>query len=154
MPNLSCENEFYLHENEKWFPYQRLSTYPSFETEARGNSKMAYSFSWGMFFGAQFRCNEKNLIPSQNGLFLVGSHLVFFKKDLFNFTLVHLKTKHFLPQHCFSFLSAEILARACLLLWVQTILLVWILLLKKNNHYSLANLLLISQRRKARTAEV
>ena len=22
--NLSCENEFYLHENEKSFPYQRL----------------------------------------------------------------------------------------------------------------------------------
>ena len=31
----------YLHENEKWFPYQRLSTYPRFETEARGNSEMA-----------------------------------------------------------------------------------------------------------------
>ena len=43
MHNLSCENEFYLHENEKWFPYQRLSTYPRFETKARGNSEMAYS---------------------------------------------------------------------------------------------------------------
>ena len=40
--SLSCENEFYLHENEKSFPYQRLSTYPRFETEARGNSEMAY----------------------------------------------------------------------------------------------------------------
>ena len=40
--NLSCENEFYLHENEKWFPYQTLSTYPRFETEARENSEMAY----------------------------------------------------------------------------------------------------------------
>ena len=39
MHNLSCENEFYLHENEKWFPYQRLSTYPRFETETRGNSR-------------------------------------------------------------------------------------------------------------------
>ena len=39
---LSCENEFYLHENEKWFPYQRQSSYLSFETEARGNSEMAY----------------------------------------------------------------------------------------------------------------
>ena len=29
----------YLHENEKWFPYQRLSTYPPFETEARGTRK-------------------------------------------------------------------------------------------------------------------
>ena len=36
MHNLSCENEFYLRENEKWFPYQRLSTYPCFETEAPG----------------------------------------------------------------------------------------------------------------------
>ena len=38
MHNLSCENEFYLHENEKSFSYQRLSTY----TEARGNSEIAY----------------------------------------------------------------------------------------------------------------
>ena len=42
MHNLSCENEFYLHENEKSFPYQRLSTYLRFETEARENSEMAY----------------------------------------------------------------------------------------------------------------
>jgi len=42
MHNLSFENEFYLHENEKWLPYQRLSTYPRFETETRGNSEMAY----------------------------------------------------------------------------------------------------------------
>ena len=45
-PLLSSKNphfEFYLHENEKRFPYQRLSTYLRFETEARGNSKMAYS---------------------------------------------------------------------------------------------------------------
>ena len=41
MHNLSCENEFYLHENEKSFPDQRLST--RFDTEARGNSEMAYS---------------------------------------------------------------------------------------------------------------
>ena len=31
-----------LRENEKWFPYKRLSTYPLFETEARGNSELAY----------------------------------------------------------------------------------------------------------------
>ena len=37
------DNEFYLHENEKWFPYQRLSTYPRFETEAWWNSEMSYS---------------------------------------------------------------------------------------------------------------
>ena len=34
--NLSCENEFFWHENEKSFPCQRLSTYPRFNTEARG----------------------------------------------------------------------------------------------------------------------
>ena len=28
----------------KWFPYQRLSTYPRFETEARGNLEMANLF--------------------------------------------------------------------------------------------------------------
>ena len=36
------ENEFYLRGNEKWFPYQRLNTCPRFETEARGNSEIAY----------------------------------------------------------------------------------------------------------------
>ena len=39
MHNLSCKNEFYLHENEKSFPYQRLSTYPRFEAEAGGTRK-------------------------------------------------------------------------------------------------------------------
>ena len=39
MHNLSRENEFYLHENEKSFPYQRLNTYPRFETEAGGTRK-------------------------------------------------------------------------------------------------------------------
>ena len=42
MHNLSCANEFYLHENEKSFPHYRLSTQPSFDTEARANSEMAY----------------------------------------------------------------------------------------------------------------
>ena len=40
--NLSCENEFYLHENEKLFSYQMLSTSPRFDTEALRNSEMAY----------------------------------------------------------------------------------------------------------------
>ena len=44
MHNLSCESEFYLHENDKSFSNQRLSTYPRFDTEARGNSEMAYYF--------------------------------------------------------------------------------------------------------------
>ena len=39
MHNLSCENEFYLHENEKWFPYQRLTTYPRFEQRSGGTRK-------------------------------------------------------------------------------------------------------------------
>ena len=39
MHNLSCENEFYWHENENSFAYQRLSTYPRFETEAGGTQK-------------------------------------------------------------------------------------------------------------------
>ena len=41
MHNLSCENEFYLHENKQSFPYQRLSTYPSFDAEARRKAEMA-----------------------------------------------------------------------------------------------------------------
>ena len=43
MHNLSCENEFYLHENEKSISYQRLSTLLHFDTEAQGNKEMAYS---------------------------------------------------------------------------------------------------------------
>ena len=42
MHNLSCGNEFYLRENDKSFPHPRLSTSPRFDTEARGNSEMAY----------------------------------------------------------------------------------------------------------------
>ena len=42
MRNLSCENEFYLDENEKSFPYQRLTTQLCFDTGDLGNSKMAY----------------------------------------------------------------------------------------------------------------
>ena len=36
----------YVHKNEKSFPYERLSTYARFETEAQGNSEMA---SWREF---------------------------------------------------------------------------------------------------------
>ena len=42
MHNLSCGNEFYLRENDKSFPYPRQSTSLRFDTEARGNSEMAY----------------------------------------------------------------------------------------------------------------
>ena len=44
MHNLSCAKEFYLHENEKWFPHQRLSAYPRFETEARETRKWPINF--------------------------------------------------------------------------------------------------------------
>ena len=35
----TCENEFYLHENEIWFPYQRLSTYPRLKQRPGGTRK-------------------------------------------------------------------------------------------------------------------
>ena len=47
MHNLSCENEFYFHENEKGFPCQSLINYPRFETEARRNSQIGYFSSRG-----------------------------------------------------------------------------------------------------------
>ena len=59
MHNLSCENEFYLHENEKWFPYQRLSTYPRFETEARKNLEMAYFAYFALCKGIQISESRK-----------------------------------------------------------------------------------------------
>ena len=46
--NLSCENEFYLHENEKLFPYwkaKHLTLFGfCFDREARGNSEKARPF--------------------------------------------------------------------------------------------------------------
>ena len=68
MHNLSCENEFYFHENEKWFPYQMLSTYPCFETEAWGNSEMAYYFvlrtlfKWPKFISYEEILSHYNLL--------------------------------------------------------------------------------------------
>ena len=32
--NLSCENEFYLHDNKKSFTQERVCTWPRFKTEA------------------------------------------------------------------------------------------------------------------------
>ena len=41
--NLSCENEFYLHVNEKSFPYQRLCTEPHlFWYRGLGNLEIVY----------------------------------------------------------------------------------------------------------------
>ena len=42
MQNLSCENEFYLHDNKNSFSQERLCTWPRFKTEACGISEMAY----------------------------------------------------------------------------------------------------------------
>ena len=39
MHELSCENEFYLLENKKSFPYQRLSTYSRFDQRLSGTPK-------------------------------------------------------------------------------------------------------------------
>ena len=41
--NLSCENEFYLH-NKKSFSQERFCTWPRFKTEACGISEMAFYF--------------------------------------------------------------------------------------------------------------
>ena len=51
---------FFLDENEKWFPYQRLSTYPRFETEAHGNLEMAYS---GFYQTAHLHLSYPNISP-------------------------------------------------------------------------------------------
>ena len=45
MQNLSCENEFYLHDNKKSFSQERFCTWPRFKTEACGISEMAYSIT-------------------------------------------------------------------------------------------------------------
>ena len=41
--NLSCENEFYLQENNNSFSYQRLRTLPRFKTDTEGRKDMACS---------------------------------------------------------------------------------------------------------------
>ena len=42
MQNLSCEKDFYFHDNRKSFLYQWLCTLPRFEREAWGNLEMAH----------------------------------------------------------------------------------------------------------------
>ena len=60
----SFENEFYLHENVESFPYQRLSTWPHFDTEARGNSKMAY---WHLLLSFQVKQRVVTLLNQHGG---------------------------------------------------------------------------------------
>ena len=75
MHNLSRENEFYLHENEKWFPYQRLSTYPRFETEARGNSDMAYCVPSNSGVARKVRREDKNEKKKKHNHIMPWSYL-------------------------------------------------------------------------------
>ena len=53
MQNLSCENEFYLHDYKKSFTQETFCTCPRFTTEAFGISEMAYSVS---------HVSDKNLV--------------------------------------------------------------------------------------------
>ena len=46
MHNHSYENEFNLHVNEISFSYEKMGTKTRFEEEAKGNSEMAYLFSF------------------------------------------------------------------------------------------------------------
>ena len=50
MQNISCGNEFYLHENRKSFSYQWLQTYPCFETEGWGQY-ICYSIKVALAIG-------------------------------------------------------------------------------------------------------
>ena len=42
MPNLSYENKFYLHVNEKSFSHERVCTKTCLEKEVQDNSEMGY----------------------------------------------------------------------------------------------------------------
>ena len=81
MHNLSCENEFYLYENEKWFSHQRLSTYSRFETEAPGNSEMA---SYGHKIPKRFTQADK----SNNKAHTVMIKLVMYRNICLAFNLI------------------------------------------------------------------
>ena len=48
MHNLSCENEFYLHDDKKSFSQERFCTWPRFKTEACGISEMAYCLAFDL----------------------------------------------------------------------------------------------------------
>ena len=72
MHNLSCENEFYLHENEKWFPYQRLTTYPRFEQRSGGTRK--WPITAGLVLPATF--------ISRGGMFSVINISMSFQFDV------------------------------------------------------------------------
>lgn len=59
MHNVSCENKFYLNENETSFPYERLSTLkPRFDAEARGTQKWSIEdkFATGNWVELAFAC--------------------------------------------------------------------------------------------------
>ena len=62
MQNLSCENEFYLHDTKRLFPYQQLGTQPHFETEACGKPEMAYLFDIFSHFTGAFYVWVKGII--------------------------------------------------------------------------------------------
>ena len=95
-PFLKWEWNLFLHENEKWFPYQRLSTYPRFETEAPRNSEMAYSYSFlDNRVGCSHRSVRRNYIISFN-LF-----------RYFKLSLIFSKIAIYLFIHCLSLLSKD-----------------------------------------------
>ena len=71
MQNLSCENEFYLHDNKKSFTQERFCTWPRFKTEASGISEMAYYTT----NRAISRCN-KNFVLTINILLVGFLHFV------------------------------------------------------------------------------
>ena len=66
MHNFSGENEFYVHQNKKSFPYQRLSTSPFFDTEAQGNLEMAHKKAVFTSLGGMLANQQSNgpLFPS------------------------------------------------------------------------------------------
>ena len=87
MHNLSCENEFYLHENEKPFPCQRLSTKPRFDTEARGNSELAYRFGRLQLPSNKVRCKQ-NCDNHGPVVLAVGNYNIFKMAIIFDLILI------------------------------------------------------------------
>ena len=97
---LSCENEFYLHENEKRFPYQKLSTYPRFETEAPGELSPGNGLFWYRIWKLSGAVNPLVLKRSVVNLGRNIGRLPFttvtlpFKKDIVHFSIPVLHSRH------------------------------------------------------------
>ena len=93
MQNLSCENEFYLHDNKKSFSQERFCSWSRFKTEACSISEnMAYCLKLKLCVKLKVTCDMFAVVEITISLFFTPGH----KLDIEDGTLdVSKHGKHF-----------------------------------------------------------